>query len=78
MKPLYSIYDQIAGFYSPVFLAENDAHATRMFSQSIDLNHKKDFSLWCLGNFDADTGFIKTHKAPELVSQGLKLEEPQQ
>lgn len=77
MKPIYSIYDSVAGFYSPVFQAENDAHAQRMFIQSIDLAHKADFALWRLGTFDTDNGTIQETKVPTLVVHGKNLEDKQ-
>jgi len=75
MKNLYTIYDSIAGFYSPVFTAENDAHATRMMNQSIDLNHKADFTLWSPGQFNSENGEIKTNKSNRLVEKGQNLKE---
>lgn len=69
MKHLYSIFDSVAGFYSPVFQAENDAHASRMFVSSIDLDHKHDFALWKLGEYDQDNGTIY-EKTPTLVLHG--------
>jgi len=75
MKTVYSIYDSVGGFYSPIFQAENDAHATRMFSQSIgpDNVHCADYSLWKLGTFDPDTGELETPKEPRLVLNGLSF-----
>lgn len=72
-RPLFSIFDAVAGFYSPVFVAENDNHAIRMFNQSIDMDHKVDFNLWQLGAFDNDTGEI-TDTTPRLVLAGQSLE----
>jgi len=73
MKPLFTIYDSVAGFYSPCFLAENEAHATRMFKQSIDLDHKHDFALFVIGAFDPDDGTIH-EKTPAIVIHGNNLE----
>lgn len=72
-KPMFSIYDSVAGFYSPVFLAENDQHAVRMMAQSIDMNHKTDFALWKLGTFDTNTGAIDDKK-PVMVQAGQSLQ----
>lgn len=74
-KPLYSIFDGVAGFFCPVFIAENDQHAIRMMMQSIDLNYRKDFSLHQLGDFDSDTGQIFSTDG-RLVINGLSLQEP--
>lgn len=72
-KPIFSIFDSVAGFYSPVFLAENDQHAIRMFTQSIDLDHRHDFTLWRLGTFNSDNGAITETKTPLLVEKGKNL-----
>lgn len=71
-KRLYAIYDSVAGFYSPVFQAENDPHAVRMFDQSIDHAHKGDFSLWFLAEYDQDTGDIH-EKTPTQTLHGNSL-----
>jgi len=73
LKPMYSIYDSVAGFYSPVFHAQNDNHAVRMFSQSIDLNHKPDFTLWLIGQFDDENGHIYDYREPTLIEKGINL-----
>ena len=75
MKTVYSIFDSVGGFYSPIFQAENDAHATRMFSQSlgVDNAHMADYTLWKLGTFDPDGGELTTMKEPRLVLNGLSL-----
>lgn len=72
MKKLYSIFDCVAELHSPVFQAENDDHAIRMFSQSIDMTHKNDFSLWYLCDFDQDNGKIILG-TPRLAMAGKNL-----
>lgn len=72
IKPVYTVLDEVAGFYSPIFTAENDKHAIRMFLQSIDLNHAHDFTLFCIGSFDNDKGVI-VEKTPTLVMQGASV-----
>ncbi|AXL15021.1 nonstructural protein [Microviridae sp.] len=74
IKNLYSIYDSVAGFYSPVFIAENNAHAIRMMSQSIDMKHKTDFALWKLGTFNTETGEICDTTKPMMIQSGQSLE----
>ncbi|AXL15590.1 nonstructural protein [Microviridae sp.] len=77
VKGLYAIFDSVAGFYSPVFQAENDAHAIRMFQSSIDMNHKNDFALWKIGQYDNDNGNI-IEFTPKLTTHGKNLKEPKQ
>lgn len=76
-KPIYSIWDSVAEFYSPIFLAENDNHATRMMTQSISLEHKADFTLMKVGQFDTESGVID-ETIPQLVIAGLSIGEPTQ
>ena len=79
IKNLYSIYDSVAGFYSPVFMAENNAHAIRMMAQSIDIAHKADFALWSLSDFNTDTGEIGQYRPVMIQSgQSLEIKEPAQ
>ena len=73
VKTLYSVFDSVAGFYSPVFMAENDAHATRMMESSIDLKHKADFTLWMVARFNTDTGAITESREPRLIEKGINL-----
>ncbi|AXL15031.1 nonstructural protein [Microviridae sp.] len=73
-KGLYAIFDSVAGFYSPVFQAENDDHAIRMFHSSIDMNHKNDFALWSIGQYDNDRGHI-IERTPTLTMHGKNLQE---
>ena len=75
MKTLYAIFDQVAGFYTPIFQAENDGHATRMMLQSLnqDNPHLADYSLWKLGTFNPENGDLITTKEPILVVNGLSL-----
>lgn len=73
-KPLFSIFDQVAGFYCPVFTAENEEHAKRMMIQSIDLSHKRDYHLWHLGYFDTDKGVIQALPEPSSVLAGKNIQ----
>ena len=73
-KPLYSIYDSAAKFYSPTFQAENDVHAVRMMSQSIDHMHKADFNLYQVAAFDGDSGVVSDCEI-RLVQKGQSLGE---
>lgn len=73
MKPLYTILDEVAGFYCPVFTAENDNHAIRMMKQSIDLEHRHDYTLFKVGMFNSDTGTLQ-ELTPSLIMQGASLQ----
>jgi len=58
----YSIYDCKALQYHPPFFAATDGAALRSFSElSNDVNttvgrHPVDYTLWCVGEYDDNTG----------------------
>lgn len=61
---LYSVFDQKAEAYLPPFCSQNDATATRQFSNAVSLedhdfhNHAEDYSLWIIGTFDQAKGLL--------------------
>lgn len=75
---IYSIRDVHTGFMSPA-IDQNDASAVRNFrhaamqSQSLMHSHTKDYDLFCVGEFDTDTGVINSC-IPRLVVAGSSLE----
>jgi len=72
---IYTIRDQVAGFFISPFMAENDAHAQRMFIVSLgdSFQHRADFSLHFVGSFDTETGEI-TPSDPMMVMAGLSID----
>lgn len=75
--PIYSIRDVHTGFMTPT-VDQNDASAMRNFahavmnSASLMNSHPKDYSLYKIGEFDAETGAI-TGCMPELVTDAFSL-----
>jgi len=65
VKNLYSILDVNVGYGMPL-VQDNDAVAMRNFENacsdksSIFSTHSADFSLWCVGTFDSDTGELES------------------
>lgn len=61
---LYSILDVNVGYQMPI-VQDNDAVAMRNFENacidksSVFNTHSVDFSLWCIGTFDTDTGVVE-------------------
>lgn len=57
---LYSIKDNVAEEYGPVFIAKNDGVAARNFNALVKQEHVRveDYTLYCLGEFDNDKGEI--------------------
>jgi len=71
---IYSIRDDVAQFFIAPFLAENDAHAKRMFIGSMgdSFPHRSDFKLYRVGSFDPDNGTV-TPEDPALVLAGFSI-----
>lgn len=59
-KGIYTIWDKLTEEYSPLFLANNHAHAIKIvgqiFSNSVD--KVEDVFLYRVGEFDTDAGTI--------------------
>ena len=72
---VYTIRDQVAGFFIAPYLAENDGHACRMFVASLGdtFPHRADFSLHRIGSFDTDTGELTTCD-PTMVMAGTSID----
>lgn len=69
MRKIYAIRDNKVGTFAPPCLFENDATAIRAFGDLVSRDkdslmyvHPEDFSLWSLGHFDTETGFIEQAK----------------
>lgn len=75
---MYAIKDEVAGEFGPVQVLKNDAVACRMF-KNVMINEAKnninpdDFSLYCLGDFDNESGSI----SPTLSLVPLTDAEPE-
>lgn len=71
---IYSIQDQAAEYFLPIFLAENDKVAQRMMIQSMgdQFQHRHDYVLWSLGKFDRDEGTIEA-TVPKMVLHGKSI-----
>lgn len=53
----YAIYDDKAEEFGPLFPAKNDKVALRHFRQMMSsVNNQDDYSLFCVGCFDQDSG----------------------
>lgn len=72
---LYTIRDQVAGFFINPYVAPNDGVAKRMFIAGLSdsFPHRADFSLHCIGSFDDQTGQL-TPLDPHLVLSGLSID----
>lgn len=72
-----SIKDRLNGFMN-VFLEQNLDMAKRGFlhgiqsagSESLYFSHPDDYSLYCLGTFDTDSGLLELSPTPEFLIEG--------
>jgi hypothetical protein len=73
---MYTIRDQVAGFFIAPFTAPNDNVAKRMFISSLgdSFPHRRDYSLHSIGAFDTDSGVLSPVE-PYLVLAGLSVGE---
>lgn len=68
---VYSILDVNVGYGMPV-VQDNHAVAMRNFENaccdksSVFATHSSDFSLWCIGTFDSDSGVMES-TPPEKI-----------
>lgn len=62
-KSLYSIYDTVAKEFAAPFMANNDDHALRLFSnaigQAVKSGFSDDFELFKICYFNVSTGMIE-------------------
>lgn len=73
---IYTIRDQVAGFFLPPYTAPNNGIAVRMFISGLSdsFPHRSDFSLHLIGEFSDDTGELK-YLDPEIVINGASIAE---
>jgi hypothetical protein len=75
---IYAIRDVHTGFMSPA-IDQNDACSVRNFRHasmnhdSLMYSHTKDYDLFCIGEYETETGVI-TPCIPRLVVAGSSLE----
>lgn len=75
---IYSLFDKKAICFSPLFTAENDDVAKRIVFTSIRTDNllatnPGDFSLYCLGQYDSNTGNVSGVSPVALVCEVLSL-----
>lgn len=74
---IYAIKDSSAAYWLPPFTARNDAHAIRMFAQSMGemFRFRDDFSLFAFGEWNDDLGELTAFDGAEIVVHGSGLSE---
>lgn len=75
LQGFYSFYDKIAQEYGPPFMAKNAEVAIRHFKKVVTANPftASDLELYCVAEFDVNTGEVVTPKSPVLVLQATAL-----
>lgn len=72
----YAIYDHALKCYATPFFSQNDASATRSFAMLKNdpttpfSQFYQDFDLYCLGQFEDDTGLLIPLSPTRLVVKG--------
>lgn len=74
---LYSVFDKKSGLYSIPFGAENDVIARRAFFRSARADSDlavfpEDFDLYCLGDFNTQSGALSSD-LPIFVASGIEI-----
>ena len=73
---VYTIFDQAAKAYVSPFFMHNHAMATRTFSDQVNQtgnqinSHPEQFILFCIGEYDDQTGEIIPLSTPESLGKG--------
>lgn len=71
---VYAIRDVYTGFLSPT-VDQSDPVAVRNFSHailngnSLMLSHPQDYDLYCIGEYETDSGLLTPLIPPELISK---------
>jgi poly-D-alanine transfer protein DltD len=70
---IFSVYDSKAEAYNTPMFVPTKGQAIRAFSDQVnepgsELNkHPEDYTLFCLGEFDSDTGLITPLNSPHSI-----------
>lgn len=65
---LYSVYDELAEEFGPLFEQKNDATAKRAVETMLkDKPYPGDYSLYCVGEFDHDDYRFLAYAEPDKI-----------
>lgn len=78
---VYAVKDVAAGSFMSPFYVQNDAMLKRVVKEAVNSSEENIFNkfvedkqVYCLGEFDSDTGVITT-KNPDLIINCIDLKE---
>lgn len=71
---LYSIKDELSEFAAPIMLKDDNV-AKRYFHLQLEntpllKDNPTDFSIWCVGEVDTNTGIVTGYNVPQLIERG--------
>jgi len=77
---IFTIFDSKANAYLQPFFSVNSDTARREFHKAINQDgqfnaYAEDYSLFLLGSFDQDEGFLDIEDSPQHVVNGITLRE---
>lgn len=77
IKFLYSLKDELVGFGDPVSELSEEV-AIRSFTEAVNelpafRKYPKDYSLYCLGSYDTESGIIMTNPLPVKVIDAVSV-----
>lgn len=77
-KVLVSVYDKVAGLYSPVMTEANTDSAIRNFKLGAKQNAQisacpQDYELHFICSMDDETGLVSEHSAPVCLFKAVDL-----
>lgn len=82
-RRVYSVRDDRMKTYGQLVFIENDSVASRAFgdlvlsdNKSLMATHPADFSLWYLGEFDAETGIFSCEEKPYIIARASDFVNP--
>lgn len=78
---IYAVKDTKAGLFNAPFFQTNNVTALRTFALEVNradpnnvlYNNPEDFELYCLGEFDNETGVIKPESKPNIIGTATTL-----
>lgn len=79
IQKIYTVFDAKAEAYIQPFFSPNDAMATRSFESACNdsahdfFRHAEDYTLFCIGDFDADHGNLNAVIPGLLIAKAHEL-----
>lgn len=75
---LCSMYDRVAGTFAAPMAFVNRSCAQRWFrtvSKQSEFAQPTDFELYAVGEYDTNTGLIKSYDKPDFIEKGVYEDE---